>query len=76
MIKPRDDKGSTVTETEGSWARFVDHIYMQKELWRRNATAHTEGVANNAVDPTDTTDHWRKYWTRGQQTRPDEPTER
>jgi hypothetical protein len=52
MITTWDDKGHTVTETEGSWTRFVDHIYMQEELRLRNATARSEGFANKATTST------------------------
>jgi hypothetical protein len=52
MITTWDDKGHTVTKTKGSWARFVDHIYMQEELCLRNATARSEGFANKATTPT------------------------
>jgi hypothetical protein len=52
MITTWDDKGHTVTETEGSWARFVDHMYMQEELRLRNATVRSEGFANKASTST------------------------
>jgi hypothetical protein len=45
IITTWGDKGHTGTETEGSWARFVDHIYMQEEHRLRNATARSLKVS-------------------------------